>query len=91
MHAAVAEKLRRDPALVERARERVEDWAASGLLHPVYAARWRAVLALPTNALCERLVSPDEAMRALRQSSPFAGALDARERWAIRRSVTGSP
>lgn len=89
MHAAVAEQLRRDPAILERARERVEEQAASGLLHPVHAARWRAVLALPTDALCERLVSPDEAMRALRQSSPFAGALDARKRWAIRRSVTG--
>lgn len=91
MHAAVAEKIRRDPAIVERARERVEEQAASGLLHPVYAERWRAVLALAPDALCERLTAPDESMRALRQSSPFAGALDPRERWAIRRSVTGSP
>ena len=91
MHAAVADKLRQDPAIVERARERVEAQAASGLLHPVYAERWRALLALPPDALCERLVSPDEAMRALRQSTPFVGVLDPRERWAIRRSVAGSP
>lgn len=91
MHAAIAEKVRRDPAIVDRARAKVDEWLARGLLHPVYAERWRAVLALPIDALCERLVARDEHMVALRQATPFVGVLDPRERWTLRRAVTGDP
>lgn len=85
LHRAVADKLRRDPTVLARARERVDGWCLDGSTHPHYAEAWRHVLALEPKEICARLVDPGETMRALRQCSPFAGALDPRERWAILR------
>lgn len=87
LHRKVAEKLRDDPALLDRARARTEEWRAGGLVHGYYLEAWERWLALPVDALCRALVDPGERARALRQVSPFAGALSARERWAIHRSI----
>ena len=81
LHAAVAERLRADPALVKRARERVRGWLASG--DQSYAAGWAEILDCPMEELCALLVDPGERMRAFRQSSPFAGVLDPQTRWRI--------
>lgn len=83
LHHAVAEKLLGDPAVLARARQRVERWQIEGPTHPYYAQAWSQILSLPPEQIAERLVDPGETMRALRQSSPFAGALDPRERWEI--------
>ena len=80
MHAVIARRL--DASAVERARERVLGWEPGP-----YAEGWLAWLELPLPQLRERLVDPGEEARALRQVSPFAGVLTARERWAIRKSV----
>ncbi len=90
MHTAIADKLVDDPSILERARARIDQWAELGAIHPAYAERWRHILSLPLCELRDRLVSDDEPMRALRQSTPFVGALGARERWAVRRSVRES-
>lgn len=87
LHRAVAGKLLGDPAVLAKARERVERWCLEGPTHPYYAEAWRRVLALAPEEIAERLVDPSETMRALRQSSPFAGALDPRERWEILRQA----
>lgn len=87
LHRAVADKLRRDPAVLARARERVEGWRLDGSVHPRYVEAWRRVLSLGPEEVAERLVDPGETMCALRQSSPFAGALDPRERWEILRQA----
>jgi hypothetical protein len=86
-HRAVAERLRGRPELIERARARVESWLAQGPVHPVHARRWARLLTLPLEQLADALVDPSEDARELRQVSPFAGALSARERWAIWREV----
>lgn len=52
-----------------------------------YGRRWLELLDLPVAELRARLVADDESMRAMRQSTPFAGALDPRERWRIHREV----
>jgi hypothetical protein len=85
LHRAVAEKLLSDPEVLERARRRVDRWIADGSTHPRYAESWRRLLSMLPEEISQRLVDPGEAMRALRQCSPFAGALDARERWGILR------
>ena len=87
LHRAVAEKLRADSSLVTRAREVVEGWRATGSVHEAYVASWAELLRLPLEELCARLVDRGEHARALRQVSPFAGVLDPRERWRIRKSV----
>lgn len=86
LHAAVADKMREDPAVLERARERVVRWLRDGAAHP-YAAAWSRALALPVDDLRAFLTDDGEEARTLRQASPFAGALDPRERWAILRSL----
>jgi len=84
----VAERLRRDPAVLKRARARVDGWLATGDVHPTYARAWAALLAGPLDDLCAALVDPAEPMRALRQASPFAGALEPRTRWRLLREAT---
>lgn len=86
LHAAVAEKLLRDPEILAAARRRVAEWLVSGATARPYAEAWEELLSAAPEDIAERLVDPSERMRALRQCSPFAGALDPRERWAILRS-----
>lgn len=85
LHRAVADKLRQDTALLAKARRRVEGWLADGSVHPRYAAAWQDVLALSFEEILERLTEGSETMRALRQCSPFAGALTPQERWDVLR------
>lgn len=83
-HRVIAERLRDQPAILDRARRRVQDWLASG---PAAATRWAAVLAGDTTSIAAFLVERSEQADELRQSSPFAGALDPRERWRIWRAT----
>ena len=45
LHRAVANRLRADPSLVERARRRVDDWLRDGTVAEPYAEAWRGILA----------------------------------------------
>ena len=85
LHRAVAGKLRQDTALLAKAQERVEGWLVEASVHPRYATAWKDLLAQDLDEISQRLVDPSEAMRALRQCSPFAGALTPRERWTVLR------
>ena len=87
LHRAIADKARHDPGVLARARERVEGWLRDGSVHRRYAEPWRRLLSSQPDEILKCLVDPGEAMRALRQCSPFAGALDPRERWRILRQV----
>lgn len=86
-HEEIARRLTEEPAIIERARATVEAWAASGLLHPEYARRWREVLSRSPGAIAEALRDPSESARALRQSTPFVGVLDPQTRWRIWREL----
>ncbi len=74
-----------------RAQARVAEWARTGSTHPHWVATWQRLLVLPLPAVIEALGDTGEAMTAARQSTPFAGALSARERWALWRSVPAAP
>ncbi len=86
LHAAVAARL--DDATVERAGARVDGWVRDGgpVSAPV-AAAWAALLHGPRDVLARALVRDDEAMRDLRQNTPFAGVVTPAERWHIVRRV----
>jgi hypothetical protein len=86
-HRAIATRLREDPALLARVRARVAQWIARGDPHPAYGREWDRILKLPIDGIVAALVDPSERARALRQVTPFAGALSPRERWAIGREV----
>jgi hypothetical protein len=85
LHHAVAERLRADPSLIERARRRVEDWLRDGTVARPSAEAWREVLAGTVEGVAAFLEDPGDRARQLRQASPFAGFLDARTRWSILR------
>jgi hypothetical protein len=86
LHAAVADRLLADPTLVDRARARVAAWIEDGTVARPYALAWQALLEAPLPSLVGSLREPSERMHDLRQVSPFAGVLDARERWRLRRA-----
>lgn len=88
LHEAVATRLAADPALVERARVRVASWLEDGAVARPYALAWQALLARPVPRLLEALRERSAEMHDLRQVSPFAGVLDARTRWRLRREIT---
>ncbi|HET9766102.1 MAG TPA: hypothetical protein VFS60_04610 [Thermoanaerobaculia bacterium] len=87
LHQAVAERLREEPELISTARERVASWRRSGSVAPVYAEAWAELLAGDLDALLAALADPGERARALRQVTPFAGAIDPRRRWRIWREA----
>ena len=82
-HGAIAEKIRRDSEVLDRARQRVEEWIRSAAQPPFYAQKWAEVLARDVPSVTSFLVERSELATELRQSSPFAGALTPQERWAI--------
>ncbi len=83
LHREVVVAIRERPELLDRARSRVEHWIKDGSVARTYATDWRDLLMMPLDRLADRLVDPGEKMRALRQCSPFAGALDPKDRWRI--------
>ena len=87
LHREVAARLRADVRNVERARERVLSWLATGEVAEPYASGWLRLLSGPIEELCAFLVDPGETARALRQCTPFSGVVDPRTRWRIWREV----
>jgi hypothetical protein len=80
-HQAVARRL--DRASIAEALVRLRRWRAEQRIHPRYADAWEELLTGPRERLVRTLRSDDEESAALRQSSPFAGMLDERERRAL--------
>lgn len=76
-----------DETILARALARVRAWETGAPMSASYVAAWRAALEGPRPALVALLLDPSEHARALRQTTPFAGALSPRERWRIFREV----
>jgi len=85
-HAEVAARIRADASIVDMARARVQQWLSTHP-EPAYARSWAELVDGPLEGLTAALLDDGEHARALRQSSPFAGAIDARTRWRIHAEV----
>lgn len=86
-HRVIAERLQRQPEVLANARQRVQTWLASGTEVPFYARKWSEILAGDPSSIASFLTERSELADELRHSSPFAGALDPRERWKIWRET----
>lgn len=86
-HRVIAGCLRAGESDVRAARARVARWAEDGTVHPHYQRAWAELLARPLTELAAAMTDTRQEAVDLRQVSPFAGYLDARERWRIWRSV----
>ena len=84
MDRLIADRLRKDPAVLVKARNVLERWLAScdDSVRPVFE-EWRAILDGPLSVIIETLEGEDEDSVRLRQSSPFCGILTPAERTAI--------
>jgi hypothetical protein len=85
LHEQVAERLLRDPAVVDRARQVVARWSETQGVSPEYAEAWDRILDLPVTDIARTLREESETSTMLRQVSPFLGVLSPRERWMILR------
>lgn len=90
----VAVRLRQQPELLRIAHENFARWTtlnanASSLLRCY--AEWREILNLPLEEICDILSSDSEKARRLRQNSPFAGLLSAREVWELKQRFRHAP
>ena len=89
-HRLIAERIRRDPSILEGARARVRSWISATGGVPFYAHKWHDILSRHVDAIAAFLIEDTELARELRQSTPFAGALSPAERWEIWRAVGAS-
>jgi hypothetical protein len=81
MHCKIAQKITRDPTLLDKARANLERWIAkSGDRQPPYLREWQQILERPWPEIAELITSMSEDATRLRSSSPFAGVLTPRER-----------
>jgi hypothetical protein len=86
-HRAIAERLRSQPEILDKARRRVQAWLAGKDNPPFYARKWAEILAGDMPSIAAFLVDRSELAIELRQSTPFAGALKPQERWQIWRET----
>lgn len=84
-HRVVAERL--DGLVVERARRRLQRWRDAGRIHPQWGDEWGDVLSKPLEEIARVISADTPQARSLRQTSPFAGALNEHERRRLVRTV----
>lgn len=87
LHRRVAEKLRREPALFNKALENLCRWrgTASAATLP-YLEEWQRILDQGMEAALAKAVEESEHAACLRKSSPFAGVLSEEERLTVLKS-----
>ncbi|HMR04254.1 MAG TPA: hypothetical protein PKA88_00690 [Polyangiaceae bacterium] len=87
LHQAVAERVRSDPAILDRVREKVDEWVARGGRSTPLLLEWRQVLAGSPEEVASFMTEESEKAAWMRSASPFAGVLEPRFREAILRRV----
>lgn len=81
MHCLAAQKISRNPALLDQVRRNLETWRSRyGKDTPRALDEWEAILRRPWPAIAAFITDSGERATRLRQSTPFAGVLSARER-----------
>lgn len=83
MHALIAEKIRRDPALLNKVKANLNRWRKRSDDTPRWLDEWRRILERPWSEIAALITDPGETATRLRQSSPFAGVLTPKERTRI--------
>jgi hypothetical protein len=79
--------LQKDPQLLQVAKNNLMRWIGRDGEIPVWR-EWSEILNGPLSQVLSILLSTDEKAARLRQSSPFCGILNPRERWKIYESFT---
>ncbi len=84
MHCRVAQKISRDPQLLDKARENLKRWSAKSTRpRPRYLREWAEILDRPWPEIAALITEMSDEATRLRSSSPFAGVLSPAEREQI--------
>jgi hypothetical protein len=84
MHAVVAQKIDRNPDLLNVPRQNLERWKSRWPdSPPLWYREWHQILEKPWPAIAVLITELSERATRLRQSSPFAGVLTPVERKRI--------
>lgn len=87
LHEAAAQRLVRDPSLLETARERLNRLRQVNPHGDVYHDRWAVLLDGSLPSLLRTMTEPSEQAATLRQESPFTVLVPAGERRRIFESI----
>jgi hypothetical protein len=83
----IAERLRRQPELIDFAHANLMRWSRQNALAPSLLrcyAEWQQILSQPVDEICTLLCSESDNAQRLRQNSPFASVLTPKEVWEIK-------
>jgi hypothetical protein len=84
LHAVIARKIDRDPALLAVAHRNIARWSARWAdEEPAWLKEWKGLLKQPWENIAALITELSENAARLRQSSPFAGVLTQEERRRI--------
>jgi len=84
MHAVIAQKIERNPKLLDTARKNLHRWRARWEEElPAWYEEWVGIMKRPWSEIAAIITEPSEEGARLRQSSPFAGVLTVTERRRI--------
>lgn len=84
LHCKIAHKITRDRGLLDIPRRNLERWSQRAADEaPKFIKEWQDILGEPWPRVAAFITSCSEKAMRLRQSSPFAGVLDPRERKRI--------
>jgi hypothetical protein len=84
MHAVIAQKIERNPKLLDVPRDNLKRWSVRRQGEPpAWHSEWREILNRPWPEIAALITELSEEAARLRQSSPFAGVLSAAERRRI--------
>lgn len=82
-------RLHQQPELLAVANSNLKRWSRLNAQAPALLrcyAEWEEILKRPLAEICQLLMADSDEARRLRQNSPFAGVLTAREVWDLKQS-----
>ena len=89
-HRIIAQRLLADPEpIIQSAANNLRRWSEryGDDERPCWMEQWRQLLTAPPTVIAHLLTARSEEANRLRSSSPFAGVLSPRERWALYRDI----
>lgn len=89
-HQLIADRLCDNPqTVIAHARANLKRWSKqySDTEFPIWFLQWQALLDKPVDEIASVLTSTKPEDIQLRSSSPFAGVLTAKERWALIKNI----
>lgn len=84
-HRLIADRVRKQPALMEIAWANLAHWRRTSPTRASYLAEWEGILARGMQHALSIATEQSENADRLRQSTPFAGLISPRERWEFLR------